>query len=58
MYPRVEGMFYRVLSQVVILFGSETWVLLSVMEIKLEVTHTDFLRQITGNRERKKADGR
>ena len=52
--PRVEAMFYRVLSQVVLIFGSETWVLSAVMERKLEVTHTDFMRPITGNREQQK----
>ena len=57
-YPRVEETFYRVVSQVVLLFGSETWVLSSVLERKLEFTHTDFMRQMTGNWERQKEDRR
>ena len=42
-------MFYREVSQVVLLFGYDTWVLLAAMERKVEVTHTGFLRHITGN---------
>ena len=47
-------MFYRVVAQVVLLFGLENWVLLTVMERLLEGTHTDFLRQTTEKRERQK----
>ena len=43
-------MFYRGVAQAVLLFGSETWVLLVAMERKVEGTHTGFLIHITGNR--------
>ena len=47
---------YRVVTQVVILFGFKTWVLSAAMERLVEGTHTGFLRQITGKWERRKAD--
>ena len=40
----------------VILFGSESWVLPMAMEKTAEGTHTNFLRQITGNRARRRTD--
>ena len=44
----------EMLAQVVLLFGLENWVLLTVTERLLEGTHTDFLRQTTEKRERQK----
>ena len=43
-------MFYRAVVQAVLLYGSETWVLLAEMERKVEGTNTGFLCQVTGNR--------
>ena len=54
---RVLEMFYRAVAQAVLLFGLYTWVLLEVMERKLERTHTGFLRQITGKRSERKEEG-
>ena len=41
-------MFYRAVAQAILLFGSETWVLLVATERIVEVTHTGFLRMIMG----------
>ena len=48
---------YRVAVQVIILYESETWVLLVSMAKKVERTHTEFLRLITGKRARQSGDG-
>ena len=45
------------MSQAVLLFGSETWVLLASMESKIEGSHTGFLRDIMDKRAREIADG-
>ena len=50
-------MLYRAVIQAVLLFGSETWILLEAMERKVEGTHTCFLRQIMGTRAQRLADG-
>ena len=41
-------MFYRVVVQAVLLFGSKLWVLLAAMEKTAEGAHNSFLQQITG----------
>ena len=56
MYPKVAEMLYRSVTQAVILFVSDTWVVSVAMEIIAEKNHTGFLRQITGKWERRKAD--
>ena len=56
--PSVVAMFYRAVAQTVLLFVSETWVLSALMKIKVEGTHTSFLRQITGNQAQGNADRR
>ena len=43
-------MFYMVVVKEILLYGPETWVLLSAMEAKVEGSHTEFLRQITEKR--------
>ena len=48
-YPRVAAMFYRAVVQAILLYGSEIWVILIAMERKVEGTHTELLRQITGS---------
>ena len=55
--PIVVEILYREVTQVVLLFVSETWLILAAMEIILEGTHTSFLRQITGNWVWWKTDG-
>ena len=55
--PKVVAMVYREVTQVVLLFGMETWVLSSIMDRTVEGTHIRFLRQITGKRAWRKADG-
>ena len=55
--PRVSAIFYRAVVQAVLLYGSETWVLLAAMQRKVEGVHTGFLRQITGKRVRRQRDG-
>ena len=42
--------FYRAVVQAILLYGSETWVLSESMENRVEETHTDLLRLITGKR--------
>ena len=54
---RVSEMFYRAVSQVILLYGSETWVLSAAMENKVEGAHTYFPRQITRKRARRIVDG-
>ena len=46
--PRVAAMLYRALVQAIILYGSETWVLLAEMYRKVEGKHTGLLRHTTG----------
>ena len=55
--PKVAEMFYRVVTQTVLLFGSETWVLPAAMEMTLGGTHTGFMRKIMGKRFKQKAYG-
>ena len=50
-------MLYRVVAQAVLLFVSETWVLLASMEHKVEGTHMCFLQQIMGKLTQRIADG-
>ena len=51
--PRVSEIFYRMVVQAILLYGSETWVLSASMENRVEGTHTEFLRLITGKRSRR-----
>ena len=46
-YPRLVEMFYRVVVQVVLMYGSDMWVILAAMEKKVERAYTVFLRQMT-----------
>ena len=55
--PKMSEIFYRAVLQAILLYGSETWVLLASMEKRIEGTHTEFLRMITGNREKQLGDG-
>ena len=49
--------FYRAVVQAILLYGSETWVLLASMEKRIEGTHTELLRMITGKRAKQSGDG-
>ena len=55
--PRLAAIFYRAVVQTILLYGSETWVILEAMKKKVEGAHTDFLRQMTGNLARQIVDG-
>ena len=46
--PKVSELFYRAVTQSVLFFGSDIWVLLETIERKLVVTPMGFLRQIAG----------
>ena len=50
-------MFYRVVVQAILLYGSFTWVIFAEMEKEVEGANTSFLRQITGKRARRIGDG-
>ena len=47
--PRVAEMFYRAVVQEILMYGSETWVLLAAMERKAEGMHTGLLIKIRGS---------
>ena len=55
-YIKMLSMFYRVLVHVVLLFGSDSWVLPAVMEKTVERAHTVFMCQIMGKQARKNPD--
>ena len=50
------AIFYRTVVRAILLYGSETWLLLAAMDRKVEGIHTDFLRHITGKRVRRLRD--
>ena len=50
-------MFYRAVTQAVLLFVSGNWVLSTSTDRTVEGNPTEFMRKITGNRLRRKADG-
>ena len=50
--PRVSEIFYRAVVQAILLYGLETWVILTSMERKVDRVHIGVLRQITGKRAR------
>ena len=43
---------YKAVVQAIILYGSETWVLSESMANRIEGMHMEFLKMITGKRER------
>ena len=49
--------FYRAVVQVILLYASETWVILASMEKRIEVMHTEVMRMIAGNRAKLLGDG-
>ena len=54
--PKVLAIFYKAKVQEIILYGSDTWVLSDSMAKRVDGTHTDFLRLITGKRARQLGD--
>ena len=54
---RVSGMFFKVLVQAVLLFGSETWVLTPCMERSLGSFQHSVARMITGRHTRRQGEG-
>ena len=54
--PFISEELYRVVVQAVLLFGEETWVMLTVIAKKLEGTHVGFLWKVTGNKTRIQKD--
>ena len=48
--PKVVLSFYRAAVQEILLYGSETWVLLASMAKSIEGTHTEFLQMIREKR--------
>ena len=55
--PRVSEMFYRILVQTILLYGSETWVLSAEIYRTVEGIHTRFLQHIAGKRAQRLGDG-
>ena len=55
--PKVATMFYREVTQVLLIFGSDTLVLLAAMKKMAERTHTGFMRQITRSWAHQKVEG-
>ena len=49
-YTKVLESFYRAVVKAILLYGSETWVLLASMTNNIEGTHTEFLRMIMEKR--------
>ena len=50
------GNNYRAVVQEILLYGSETWIILVAMEKKVEGEHTRYLRHITGKQVRQIVD--
>ena len=53
----VSALFYRVLIQVVLLFGLESWALSEVIIRVVEKTHVGLFHQITENQDMQQTDG-
>ena len=51
-HTKLVAMFYWVVVQALLLFGSESWFLSSAMEKMAKGAHTGFLYHIAGKRER------
>ena len=53
----MSDLFYRTVTQVVLMFGLDSWALLDAMMRAMEGNHMGFLRWITGKQARHQADG-
>ena len=54
---KVSASFYRAVVRAILLYGSETWVLLASIVKRIEGIHTDLLQMITGKRVNQLGDG-
>ena len=57
-YPRILGLFFKEFIQAVLLFGSETWVLIPHMERALGRFQHRVAQRITGSNPRRMGEGR
>ena len=55
--PKVSRTFYIAVTQAVLIFGSETWVLTARMKKALDIFHSRVARKITGKHPWRKKDG-
>ena len=55
--PKVSQAFYTAVTQAVLLFGVETWVLILRMEKALDSFQSRVARKITGRQPRRRKDG-
>ena len=55
--PKVSQTFYIAVTQQVLLFGAETWVLKNKMESALDVFQCRVARKLTGRQPRRRRDG-
>ena len=53
----MSASFYRAVVQVILLYASETWVLLASIAKRIEGMHTEVMRIITGKRANILGDG-
>ena len=56
-YPKVSRTFYIAVTQAVLLFGSETWVLTARIEKSLDSFQSRVARKLTGRQPRRRKDG-
>ena len=56
--PKVSRMFYIAVTQQVLLFGAESWVLTGKMEAALDAFHGRVARRLTGRTPRRGRDGK
>ena len=56
--PKVSGNFYKAVSQAVLFFGTEMWVLTQRMETALDSLQSRVVRRITGKQPQRKKVGR
>lgn len=55
--PRVVGMFYKAITQAVLLYGSETWVVTNPMLTALNSFHHRIARRISNGMPQRQGDG-
>ena len=55
--PKVSGHFYKAVSQAVLMFGAETWVLTPRIERALDSFQHRVVQRLTGRQMRRRGDG-
>ena len=55
--PKVSGNFYKAVSQAVLLFGAETWVITAWMEQSLDSFQHRVAQRLTGRQPRRRGNG-